>query len=629
MIRASTPVSAVSVLPWRAVAGWVLGVGPAVLLVRVSPGEGLEGTVEPTVEAWLEQALRPNLPRTDDPAATTAAHALLYWAAVLQNAGGLEVFAVGRTLRSAGADLVLAVPHASGRRTLALKVVQWLAPVLLAPAPPDRAALDAILAELRHAALKGKNSMQFLRAAQAADMPWQRIADNYFQFGWGSRSRLLQSTFTDRTPAIAANLARDKRLAAIVLGRAGLPVPPHETVSSPDQAARVAERLGYPVVVKPADLDGGTGVAAGLRDAASVRRAFERAAKHSRQILVEKHAAGRDYRLMTFHGELIWAILRLPAAVTGDGVHDVAELVRRTNLDPRRGSGQTASLRNLVLDDEALELLTEQGLSRVSVPAAGRFVRLRRIANMNMGGTAEAVNEIVHPDNRRLALQAAEALGLDIAGIDLIIDDISQSWRDIGAAICEVNAQPQLGGNLQKHVHGQILRALVPEGGRIPLLVVLGQGEACEQACVQALVAHLGRSGRRVGLAKADGAWLDGEALGRPRQLSAAATVLLSNRRTDVLVVWIEDCAAVQSGLPFDRADAFVLLSRPAGAMPLPDLLEWLAPRPTASCIVNADDEALLAAARNVGVPLSTLSLAHPDALPRLSDDVGKALFGA
>lgn len=622
-------VAGVAVLPWRAVSGWALGVGPAVLLVRVSPAEGLEGAAEPAVEDWLQQALRPSLPRPVDASGQTAAEALLYWAAVVQNAGGLEVFAVGRTLRAPDGARALAVPHASGRRTLAMRVLQWLASALLAPTPPDPAALGSLLDDLRRAALKGKNSMQFLRAAQAADMPWQRIADNYFQFGWGSRSRLLQSTFTDRTPAIAANLARDKRLAAIVLDRAGLPVPAHETVSSPEQAARVADRLGYPVVVKPADLDGGTGVAAGLLDAAAVRRAFERAARHSRQILVEKHVAGQDYRLMTFHGELIWAILRLPAAVTGDGVHDITELVRRANLDPRRGSGQTASLRTLVLDEEALELLAEQGLSRGAVPAAGRFVRLRRIANMNMGGTALAVNDIVHPDNRQLALQAAEALGLDIAGIDLIMDDIARSWRDIGAAICEVNAQPQLGGNLQKHVHGQILKALVPDGGRIPLLVVLGQGGAREQACVQAVVAHLGRQGRRVGLAKAEGAWLDGEALGRPQQLAAATTALLANRRTDVLVVWIEDGSVVHDGLPFDRADAFVLLSRPAGPLPLPDLLEWLAPGPTSRWTVNADDAALLAVVRALGAPMTTWSLALPDAPQQAAVESEQALFGA
>ena len=158
-----------------------------------------------------------------------------------------------------------------------------------------------------------------------------------------------------------------------------------------------------------------------------------------------RNISGRDYRLNVFNGELIWAIERVPGGVTGDGKSSITKLVELLNSDPLRGEGTHAPLKQLNLDDEARQLLRQYSRDENSVPAEGEFVRLRRNANVATGGTPVSVFDQIHPDNKLLAIRAAAALRLDLAGVDLLIPDIGQSWKLGGAAVCEVNSQPNLG----------------------------------------------------------------------------------------------------------------------------------------------------------------------------------------
>ena len=59
-----------------------------------------------------------------------------------------------------------------------------------------------------------------------------------------------------------------------------------------------------------------------------------------------------------------------------------------------------------------------------------------------MGGTAIDMTDVVHPDNREMAVRAIKSIGLDVGGVDFLTDDITQSYKDIGGAIVEVNAAP-------------------------------------------------------------------------------------------------------------------------------------------------------------------------------------------
>src|SRR5690606_28779470 len=237
--------------------------------------------------------------------------------------------------------------------------------------------LDALIDNLNHLAPPGNNMRHFVRTAHERKILWHVLPDGVTQFGWGRRARWLNSTFTDETPGVAARRARDKLSANALLRQAGIPVPEQRHVRNVGEALEAAEALGFPVVVKPTDLDGGIGVSAGLKTQEDVRTAFEKAAKHSKNILVEKHVEGRDFRITVCHGKAVWAIERVPAGLTGDGERTVRQLIEHTNRDPRRSARRWGQMKPLTVDEEALQLLTEQGLTLDSVLPQGRFARMR------------------------------------------------------------------------------------------------------------------------------------------------------------------------------------------------------------------------------------------------------------
>jgi cyanophycin synthetase len=423
--------------------------------------------------------------------------------------------------------------------------------------------LASLLGRLRALAPHGSNTVPLLRAAYEAGVPATHVAGAVYQFGQGARARLLKSTFTDRTPLIGAEWARDKRLAAAVLRRAGLPTPAHRLVGSHDDALAAACALGFPVVVKPADRDGGVGVAAGLETPEAVKAAFEAARACSDQVLVEQHVSGRDYRLTVFQGEVIWAIEREPGGVTGDGSRTVAALLEALNRDPRRGDGPHRPMAWVSLDAEALALLAEAGLSPSSVPPAGTYVRLRRAANISRGGTPRAVTDRVHPDNMALAVRAAAALHLDLAGVDLLIPDIGRSWLETGAAICEVNGQPELGTATTDRLHARVLHGLVRGNGRVPVVVVVGEDTG--HALTVAIDARLSAAGHTVGRLDGRGAHVAGARIATRDEDSAAHLLdgtgaLLADRRVTAVVLALPDVGALEAGLPVARFDVLVVM---------------------------------------------------------------------
>jgi cyanophycin synthetase len=212
----------------------------------------------------------------------------------------------------------------------------------------------------------------------------------------------MESSISDTTPALGMTLARDKWLTSRMLRTLGLPGTVNERVGSADDAVAKAQAMGYPVVIKPSDQDQGRGVTANLRSDAGVRAAYANATACSKSILIEKHVDGFGHRFTLCEGELIAVSKRIPGGVTGDGQHDVNALLALQLQDAavRRSFAQG----RIDLDDEALSLLAERGLTPQSVPAVGDFVLLRRRDNISAGGRVVHQDLAhIHPDNTLLA----------------------------------------------------------------------------------------------------------------------------------------------------------------------------------------------------------------------------------
>lgn len=335
--------------------------------------------------------------------------------------------------------------------------------------------LEILVQELAAQADQRINRFMLHQAADAMKIPVLNLSPGFDIVGTGCHSRWFNSTITDKTASIGVSLARDKFITASLLRAVGLPGAEHELVQDLVQAHAAANRLGFPLVIKPNNLDRGLGVFADLRTLAELDTAFAAAYQQSSTLLVERWMPGYTHRLTVFDGRVVWVSKRIAGGVTGDGRQTIAELV---NEHAQSKEGQRRALRPgnilLVLDDEALSLLARGGYDASYVPPAGQYIRLRYKDNVSAGGTNIHCNiDDIHPDNLQLAQDAARLLHLDFAGIDLIISDITRSWQDIGGLICEVNAQPQLraGGNVS--VYQSIFQSMFKNGACVSANVVV------------------------------------------------------------------------------------------------------------------------------------------------------------
>ncbi|RZJ96688.1 MAG: cyanophycin synthetase, partial [Brevundimonas sp.] len=489
-------------------------------------------------------------------------------------------------------------------------------------------ALPLMEAALRRGAL-GPTTQALVDAARRRGIPAVRLNDqSLIQLGQGANQRRLRASVTDRTGLVAAELAGDKAQAKALLDAIGCPVARGAVVRTADEAVEAAGRLRPPVVLKPLDGNHGRGVTTGLTEADDIRAAFGLAAAHSRRVIVEEQLPGTDHRILVVAGQVVAVAERVPAHVVGDGVSTIAELVDRVNADPRRGEGHAKVLTRIRLDDAAaIDILAKQDLAVDAVPEAGRFVALRTTANLSSGGTAVDRTDEIHPENASIARRAALAVGLDVAGIDMLAPDITRSIRETGGGIVEVNAAPGLRMHLDpsegqaRDVAAPIIRMMFPKGSkaRIPVLAVTGTNG---KSTVGRMVAHILRAeGLTVGLTNTSGVYIGDERVfaGDASGPKSARLVL----RDPTVQAAVLECARggiLREGLAFDRCDVGAVLNVQADHLGLKgiDTLEDLAAVKAVVSesvgrrgvsVLNADDPLVRRMARHAGGRLCWFSM--------------------
>jgi cyanophycin synthetase len=460
----------------------------------------------------------------------------------------------------------------------------------------------------------GPSTRSLIDAAEERDIPWLRLNRySLVQFGHGKYQKRIQATITSETRHIGVELASDKEETNKLLGDLGLPVARQRLVYRAESAVRAAERIGYPVVVKPLNANHGRGVSIHLTNSEEVRAGFDHAAEHGRTIVVESFIHGLDHRLLVVDGKLIAATRRVPGHVQGDGVKTIEQLVEVVNSDPRRGIGHEKVLTRLELDHQALRLLEKQDYSPETVPAVDEIVFLRSTGNLSTGGTAVDVLDIIHPDIREMAERAARAIDLDVCGVDFLTTDISQSYKVSGGAICEVNAAPGFRMHVApsegtpRDVAGPVIDMLFPQGTptRIPIAAITGTNGKTTTA---RMVAHvLKMAGKNVGLASTDGVYIDGHRTVEGDMTGpVSARMVLRDPKVDVAVCETARGGLLKRGMGYRYCTVGAVLNIDSDHLGLKgiDTLEELAKVKRTvvevaqdSAVLNADDEHCLAMA--------------------------------
>lgn len=439
------------------------------------PSRGAE-PLSPTFATLLERAFPEpafgNLPKP--PAHPVGPEPWLewlgYWYHRMIRYAGLPVFEMPKALSSPDKPQYYRMycPAYEGTENASLSLLKWLLTVSMAPQTDTLMreamnSLEALMKSLAAGAPTSANTLRFLFAAFEARLPVVSLGHHMFQIGIGASGVWLDSSFTSGTSVMSANLVRNKAATSDFLAKAGIPVPKQALIIDESQLKHAAEALGFPLVCKPADLDGGQGVHLHLEDLPSLVKAYRQCRELSKQVLVQPQVQGRDYRLTVYAGECVWAIERVPARVIGNGKDTVAALIDHENARPERSVTGHSPLKPLPGVDSAKDLLKAQNLKPSSVPEKGQIVVLSHLPNVAAGGQPVPIFSEVHPDNAELAATVARLCRLDLAGIDLIMRDIRRSWRVTGAWVIEVNAQPDIGQTTAAHLYGELLKRMLPE----------------------------------------------------------------------------------------------------------------------------------------------------------------------
>ena len=494
--------------------------------------------------------------------------------------------------------------------------------------------IDAAIAALQETAehhAVGTSTGAVLAAAHRRGIPSLRLQDdaNLFQLGWGARQKRLQATITGATSSIAASIASDKQLTKTLLDQAGVPVPAGSTVRTVEEAQRAARRLNGPVTVKPLDANQGKGVTTMCLGPEEVARAFEHARRYSRRVIVEQHLVGRDYRVLVTGKKVAAASGRRPPHVVADGTSTIRELVELENCNPARGEGHTNILTKIPMDDIAAAVLARQGYEWDSVPPAGATVELRGNANLSTGGTAEDVTDLLTDETRAICVRAARTVGLDVAGIDIVCEDISRPLREQNGGIIEVNAAPGIrmhqypSRGKARDAGEAIVEALFGESdARIPLVAVTGTNG---KTTTSLLIAHCAReAGLATGVTTTEGIFINGQLTiaGDCTGYHSARSVL-SSPEVEFAVLETARGGILKRGLGFDRCDVAVVLNVTAdhlgldGIETVADLARVkavVAQRASRAVVLNAEDERCVAMAASLadGVEVIYFSL-DPD----------------
>lgn len=456
----------------------------------------------------------------------------------------------------------------------------------------------------------GPSTASLVAAAEQRGVPWLRLNKySLVQFGHGKHQQRIQATITSETKHIAVEISCDKEDTHNLLNDLGLPVPHQFMIYSPREAVRAAHRIGYPVVLKPLNANHGRGVSINLTTDDEVRTAFDFARDQgtSKAVLVESYITGFDHRMLVVGNELVAVAKRVPGHVTGDGKKSISDLIDQVNEDPRRGVGHEKVLTKLELDNQARRLMDNAGYDEQTVLNEGEIFYLRDTANLSTGGTAIDLTDVVHPDNREMAVRAIMAVGLDVGGVDFLTDDISQSYKDIGGAIVEVNAAPGFrmhvapSEGLPRDVAGKVLDMLFPAGtaSRIPIAAITGTNG---KTTTSRMLAHILKTcGNTVGLTTTDGIYVDGKQTVKGDTTGPkSAQMVLRDPAVDFAVLETARGGLVRSGLGYDSTNVSACLNVSSDHLGLGgvDTIEDLAKikrivveAATDTVVLNADDK--------------------------------------
>lgn len=421
--------------------------------------------------------------------------------------------------------------------------------------------------EIREDVRLGPSTGSIVDEAVARDIPWIRLGTNSLvQLGYGVNQMRFQATITCKTSSIAVEVACNKEATKRLLNEASIPVAKGGICTDEEELDNIIRSMGYPLVLKPLDGNHGKGVSININKREDAVNALEFAQKYSRKVIAEKFVTGFDFRILVIDNKVVAAAQRVPAHVVGDGKQTIQQLIDQTNRDPRRGYGHEKVLTEIEVDRNMLDLLEKKKYTLESVPPAKEIVYLKSTANLSTGGTSIDVTDMLHPENIFLAERISRVIGLDVCGIDIMAKNLTQSLKENGGVILEVNAAPGFrmhlapSEGLPRNVAAPVLDMLYPPGkpSRIPIIAITGTNG---KTTTTRLIAHIVKNnGYKVGFTTSDGIYVHNHMLEKGDTTGPASTeFILKDPTVEFAVLETARGGILRSGLGFSRCDIGII----------------------------------------------------------------------
>ena len=421
--------------------------------------------------------------------------------------------------------------------------------------------------EIRERVRLGPSTGSIVEEAVARDIPWIRLGTNSLvQLGYGINQMRFQATITCKTSSIAVDIACNKEQTKKMLDAASIPVAGGGICVVEEDLTEIIKKIGYPIVLKPLDGNHGKGASINVTNWEDAVAGLAYAKKYSNRIIVEKFITGFDFRVLVIDNKLVAAAKRVPAHVIGNGKDTIQQLIDITNLDPRRGYGHENVLTQIDVDRDTEDLLIKLNYTLNTIPNNEETVYLKSTANLSTGGTSVDVTDMMHPENIFLCERISKVIGLDVCGVDIMAENLTQPLKENGGCILEVNAAPGFrmhlapSEGLPRNVASPVIDMLYPFGkpSRIPIIAITGTNG---KTTTTRLLAHIVKNnGYKVGFTTTDGIYVQNHMMEKGDTTGpVSAEYILKDPTVEFAILETARGGILRSGLGFSRCDIAVI----------------------------------------------------------------------